>query len=47
MNNVRFECVAEMEKEAWPLQQKYLKEVHEFDWQYDKLWYMTVSSCGY
>ena len=47
MNNTNFGCVAEMEKEAWPLQQKYLKEVHEFDWQYDKLWYMTVSSCGY
>ena len=45
MNNVKFVCVAEMEKEVWPLQQKYLKEVHEFDWDYDKLWYKTISSC--
>ena len=47
MNNTNFGCVAEMEKEAWPLQQKYLKEVHEFIWDYDKMWYMTISSCGY
>ena len=45
MNNTNFGCVAEMEKEAWPLQQKYLKEVHEFAWDYDKIWYMIISSC--
>ena len=45
MNNIKFECVAEMEKEVWPLQKKYLKEVHNFDWDYDELWYKTVSSC--
>ena len=45
MNNVKFKCVAEMEKDVWPLQQKYLKEVHKFDWDYDKLWYKTISSC--
>ena len=45
MNNTKFGCVAEMEREVWPLQQKYLKEVHEFDWDYDKIWYMIISSC--
>ena len=45
MNNVKFGCVAEMERDVWPLQQKYLKEVHEFDWDYDKIWYMIISSC--
>ena len=24
MNNIKFECVAEMEKDVWPLQKKYL-----------------------
>ena len=47
MNKEVFQCVAEMEKEAWPLQQKYLKEVHEFIWDYDRMWYMTISSCDY
>ena len=45
MNNIKFECVAEMEKDVWPLQKKYLKEVHDFDWDYDELWYKTISSC--
>ena len=45
MNNIKFECVAEMEKEVWPLQKKYLKEVHNFDCDYYELWYKTVSSC--
>ena len=45
MNNIKFECVAEMEKDVWPLQKKYLKEVHNFDWDYDELWYKTISSC--
>ena len=45
MNNIKFECVAEMEKDVWPLQKKYLKEVHDFDRDYDELWYKTISSC--
>ena len=45
MNNIKFECVAEMEKDVWPLQKKYLKEVHDFDCDYDELWYKTISSC--
>ncbi len=46
MNNAQFECTAEMEKDAWPLQKKYLKEVHNYIWNYDILWYMVISDCG-
>ena len=46
MNKEVFQCVAEMEKDVWPLQQKYLKDVHDFDWNYDELWYLTVSNCA-
>jgi len=35
-----------MEKDAWPLQKKYLKEVHNYIWDYDILWYMVISDCG-
>jgi hypothetical protein len=44
--NTQFECTAEMEKDAWPLQKKYLKEVHSYIWNYDELWYMVISDCG-
>ncbi len=46
MNNTQFECTAEMEKDAWPLQKKYLKEVHNYIWNYDILWYLVISDCG-
>ena len=46
MNNAQFKCTAEMEKDAWPLQKKYLKEVHSYIWNYDELWYMVISDCG-
>ena len=46
MNNAQFECTAEMEKDAWPLQKKYLKEVHNYIWNFDILWYMVISDCG-
>ena len=46
MNNIKFECVAEMEKEAWPLQKEYLKDIHKFDWNYDELWHLVISGCG-
>ena len=46
MNNIYFECTAEMEKEAWLLQQKYLKEQYGIIWNYDKLWYIVISNCG-
>ena len=45
-NETEFNCTAEMEKDSWPLQQKYLLEIHDFKWDYDKLWYMMVSSCS-
>ena len=45
MNRVTFKCLQEMEKDTWPLQQKYLKEVHNIDWEYDKLWYVLSSTC--
>ena len=28
MNNIKFECVAEMEKDVWPLQKNYLKQAY-------------------
>ncbi len=46
MNNAQFKCTAEMEKDAWPLQKKYLKEVHNYIWDYNILWYMVISDCG-
>jgi hypothetical protein len=35
-----------MEKDAWPLQKKYLKEVHNYIWNYNILWYLVISDCG-
>ena len=46
MNNVDFQCTAQMEKDAWPIQQKYLKDQHDYDWEYDSLWYMVISTCS-
>ena len=45
VNNVKFNCTAEMEKDAWPIQQKYLKDRHDYDWEYDGLWFMVISTC--
>ena len=45
-NNMKFRCTAEMEKDAWPIQQKYLKEKHDYVWDYDGLWYAVVSTCS-
>jgi hypothetical protein len=45
-NDILFVCMAEMEKDTWPLQQKYLKEVHNVNWEYDALWYMVISTCN-
>ena len=45
MNDIQFQCNMEMEKMSWPLQQKYLIEVHNFEWDYDGLWHMMVSNC--
>ena len=46
MNKVEFECTAQMERDAWPIQQKYLREKHNFEWDYDGLWYMVISTCS-
>jgi len=45
-NNMEFRCTAEMEKDAWPIQQRYLKEKHNHVWDYDGLWYAVISTCG-
>ena len=45
MSGEVFQCVAQMEKNVWPLQQKYLKEVHNYDWEYDPLWFIVISTC--
>tara|TARA_B100001093_G_scaffold354827_1_gene339369 strand:+ start:197 stop:622 length:426 start_codon:yes stop_codon:yes gene_type:complete len=45
MNSVQYECTMQMEKDSWPLQQKYLWEVHSYHWDYDGLWHMMVSNC--
>ena len=44
-NDIKFDCLQEMEAQSWPLQQKYLLEVHDIEWQYDKLWHFFVSNC--
>ena len=46
-NNAKFACKAAMEAEAWPLQKKYLWEMHGLDWQYDELWYRLISTCNF
>ena len=45
MNGVKFQCINQMEEEAWPLQKKYLKDFHNVDWNYDMLWYLMISTC--
>ena len=45
VNELEFECTAQMEKDAWPIQQQHLKEQHDYDWDYDKLWYTVISNC--
>ena len=46
-NNMDFNCTAEMERDAWPIQQRYLKEQHDYAWDYDGLWYAVISTCNY
>ena len=45
MNEMKFDCTQEMEQDAWPIQQFYLKKVHNYDWDCDQLWYMMISTC--
>ena len=44
-NDIKFSCVQEMEGPTYPLQKQYLKQVHDFDWDYDLLWHHMVSHC--
>lgn len=44
-NEIKFSCVQEMERDVWPTQRKYLREVHDYEWEYDELWYWMVSNC--
>ena len=46
MNNLKFNCTAEMERDAWPIQKRYLKDQHNYNWDYDGLWYMVISTCN-
>jgi hypothetical protein len=46
MNGMEFACSNEMEKMAWPIQQFYLKKIHNFDWEYDALWFLVISNCN-
>ena len=46
MNKMKFNCTQEMEKDSWPIQQFYLKSVHNYDWDYDQLWYIMISACS-
>jgi hypothetical protein len=45
MNRMKFDCVAQMEKTAWPIQQFYLEKQHDYIWDYDGLWYTVISNC--
>lgn len=46
VNGMKFNCTQEMEKDSWPIQQNFLKKVYNYDWNYDKLWYIMISSCA-
>ena len=40
-----FRCWAESEAEIYPLQQKYLLEVHGVKWDYDAMFVKLISNC--
>ena len=44
-NNAKVRCFKEYEQEAYPLQKKYLLEMHGLNWNYDELWYKLISNC--
>lgn len=46
LNQVKVRCNAELERDAWPLQKKYLLEMHGVEWHYDELWFKLISSCS-
>ena len=45
VNNIPFNCTAEMEVDSWPLQKQYLANEHGFHWEYDGLWHLLISTC--
>ena len=48
MNNAvgtRFKCLAQSEAEIYPLQKKYLLEVHGVKCEYDPMFLKVISSC--
>ena len=44
-NGFKGACVQEWEKESYPLQRKYMLQVHGLKFKYDELWYKMVSTC--
>ena len=36
----------DMERDVWPTQRDYLKKVHNYEWDYDELWYKMISTCN-
>ena len=44
-NEFQGKCVQEWEREVYPLQKKYMLEVHGLSWDYDPKWYDMVSTC--
>ena len=44
-NGFTANCVQEWEKEVYPLQKKYMLEVHGLNWDYDPMWYKLISTC--
>lgn len=46
MNEEKFMCNQQMERDAWPIQQDYLKKEHNYDWDYDQLWFFMISTCN-
>ena len=41
----KFDCMAQSEAEIYPLQKKYLLEVHGVKWEYDPMYLKDISSC--
>ena len=44
-NGFKGACVQEWEKESYPLQRKYMLQVHGLKFKYGELWYKMVSTC--
>jgi len=42
----KFDCMAQSEAEIYPLQKKYLLDVHGVNWEYDSMYLKVISSCN-